>query len=511
MPRLAFAAAPGSSGSGPTTTPTPPAHADGAGSQESAVQFVDERTDMAAVYSAFDVFVLASYREGFSRASMEAAACGLPMVLSDIRGCREIGTDGEHLLLASPTRLEGLDGRRVTASRRCGQAWPAGRGGCFAGARCLRPARRSTAVARVLRVGAGVSTRASWQWLVTVVVSTHRIQRTCAIESWSSRGPFRIRQSPDQRSYSIQYVAQTVGENIIWAVVVTFARPKVLDSMLAAMSRQTRRPDHVLVVDNGSDCEVARVAATHGAEYTDSGENIGPAGGNALALSLLLPRASDDDWILFVDDDDLPGDDALLQRLESFGRDLARSDPRLAGVGIGGSTYRRQLGIFKRLEDHELTGTVELGRRVRWFTTHVSSRRPTQGRRIRRPVVLGLRGGRVRPAPARAWVTGLCAPGPLFLQARQRAGTAGISARTLRTPSEKAAWRRYYSVRNSTVLARRYGGPLASTIAGVGGAAKGAITLARGHRPFDEIILPGRGAVDAFRGRLGRRVDPGAQ
>ena len=65
----------------------------------SAVRFIDGRTDMPAVYSAFDVFVLASYREGFSRASMEAAACGLPMVLTDIRGCREIGDDGVQLLL----------------------------------------------------------------------------------------------------------------------------------------------------------------------------------------------------------------------------------------------------------------------------------------------------------------------------------------------------------------------------------------------------------------------------
>jgi glycosyltransferase involved in cell wall biosynthesis len=30
---------------------------------------------------------------------MEAAACGVAMVLTDIRGCREIGADGEHLLL----------------------------------------------------------------------------------------------------------------------------------------------------------------------------------------------------------------------------------------------------------------------------------------------------------------------------------------------------------------------------------------------------------------------------
>ena len=69
---------------------------------EDAIRFVGERSDMPAVYSALDVFVLASYREGFSRASMEAAACGLPMVLSDIRGCREIGTDGDHLLLVTP-------------------------------------------------------------------------------------------------------------------------------------------------------------------------------------------------------------------------------------------------------------------------------------------------------------------------------------------------------------------------------------------------------------------------
>lgn len=67
-----------------------------------AIRFIGERRDMPAVYSAFDVFVLASYREGFSRASMEAAACGTAMVLTDIRGCREVGHDGVHLLLTPP-------------------------------------------------------------------------------------------------------------------------------------------------------------------------------------------------------------------------------------------------------------------------------------------------------------------------------------------------------------------------------------------------------------------------
>lgn len=77
---------------------------------QDSVRFIGERTDMPAIYSALDVFVLASYREGFSRASMEAAACGAAMVLSDIRGCREVGTHGKHLLLTPARDAAALTG-----------------------------------------------------------------------------------------------------------------------------------------------------------------------------------------------------------------------------------------------------------------------------------------------------------------------------------------------------------------------------------------------------------------
>lgn len=76
-----------------------PDNVDNAGGR---LRFVDEQEDMVAVYAALDVFVLPSYREGFSRSAMEAAACGCAMVLTDIRGCREIGSDEEHLLLVPP-------------------------------------------------------------------------------------------------------------------------------------------------------------------------------------------------------------------------------------------------------------------------------------------------------------------------------------------------------------------------------------------------------------------------
>ena len=75
------------------------------------VRFLGERSDMPAVYSALDVFVLPSYREGFSRSAMEAAACRTAMVLSDIRGCREVGVDGTHLLLSPAGDADALTDR----------------------------------------------------------------------------------------------------------------------------------------------------------------------------------------------------------------------------------------------------------------------------------------------------------------------------------------------------------------------------------------------------------------
>ncbi len=54
---------------------------------------------MEELYQAFDLFVLPSHREGFPRSAMEAAACGLPVVATDIRGCRQVVDDGRTGLL----------------------------------------------------------------------------------------------------------------------------------------------------------------------------------------------------------------------------------------------------------------------------------------------------------------------------------------------------------------------------------------------------------------------------
>ena len=46
-----------------------------------------------------DVFILPSHREGFPRAPMEAAAMGLPCVVTDIRGCRQVVAHARNGLL----------------------------------------------------------------------------------------------------------------------------------------------------------------------------------------------------------------------------------------------------------------------------------------------------------------------------------------------------------------------------------------------------------------------------
>jgi glycosyltransferase involved in cell wall biosynthesis len=58
------------------------------------VRFLGDRDDVMRLYAGMDVYVLASHREGFPRSAMEAAAMGVPIVATDIRGCRQVVEHG---------------------------------------------------------------------------------------------------------------------------------------------------------------------------------------------------------------------------------------------------------------------------------------------------------------------------------------------------------------------------------------------------------------------------------
>lgn len=66
--------------------------ADRVRARAAGVRFLGNRSDVERLYAAMDIHVLASHREGFPRSPMEASAMGVPVIATDIRGCRQVVT-----------------------------------------------------------------------------------------------------------------------------------------------------------------------------------------------------------------------------------------------------------------------------------------------------------------------------------------------------------------------------------------------------------------------------------
>lgn len=69
---------------------------------EQNITFTGFRSDIPELLGLADVFTLPSYREGLPRSILEAMAMELPVVATDIRGCREAVIDRETGLIVPP-------------------------------------------------------------------------------------------------------------------------------------------------------------------------------------------------------------------------------------------------------------------------------------------------------------------------------------------------------------------------------------------------------------------------
>lgn len=65
---------------------------------------------MPDLLSQVDIVVLPSYREGLPKSLIEAAACGLPLVTTDVPGCREVVRNEVNGLLVPPQDSDALAG-----------------------------------------------------------------------------------------------------------------------------------------------------------------------------------------------------------------------------------------------------------------------------------------------------------------------------------------------------------------------------------------------------------------
>ena len=155
-------------------------------------------------------------------------------------------------------------------------------------------------------------------------------------------------------------MSDSPAETVV-AVIVTRHRPELLAQSLAAVALQTRRPDHVVVVDNGADADTRAVVEAAGlpVTYLPSRRNLGGAGGFALGMLQALARGAD--WIWCADDDGRPADATVLETLLASARQhgLAEVSPlvvdmadptRLAFPLRRGARWRRRRSDFDGLD-----------------------------------------------------------------------------------------------------------------------------------------------------------------
>lgn len=123
------------------------------------------------------------------------------------------------------------------------------------------------------------------------------------------------------------------GDTVV-AVVVTHRRPDELAKSLDALASQSRRPDHLIVVDNDHDDRVRDIVAGQPipTTYLGSRRNLGGAGG--FALGMLHALALGADWVWLADDDGRPQDAEVLATLMTCARrhGLAEVSPMVCNL-----------------------------------------------------------------------------------------------------------------------------------------------------------------------------------
>ena len=98
--------------------------------QSDAVEVWGWQADMPSTLAQADIFCLPSYREGVPSALLEACASGLPIITTDVPGCRDVVTHGINGLLVPPQDPQALAdaiGTLLTDPKRRDEMGKAGR------------------------------------------------------------------------------------------------------------------------------------------------------------------------------------------------------------------------------------------------------------------------------------------------------------------------------------------------------------------------------------------------
>ena len=170
------------------------------------------------------------------------------------------------------------------------------------------------------------------------------------------RQTLSIKTLTDKLSAAVNQVEHSILSQTVAVIIVNYNGGELLQRCLTALSRQTRKPEQILLVDNNSDDFSAEEISTHfpQIEILPLSENRGFAAANNLAVE----RLADMQWVVLLNPDAYAEPDWLENFLIGaerhpecafFGcRMLAMEENRLDGTGdvyhVSGATWRRDYG-----------------------------------------------------------------------------------------------------------------------------------------------------------------------
>ena len=298
----------------------------------------------------------------------------------------------------------------------------------------------------------------------------------------------------------------------LYGVLVTFRRPVALAETLRRLSEQDRPLDQLVVVDNDPSAESRAAVAgarsiARSVEHLEMSENVGFTGGVAAGMRWVLERADDRDWIVVLDDDDPVPYPIVFSELERFAASMSERDPRTAGVGMSGGRFDWRRGRIRRVPDEELHGPVAVdhvaGNQVPFYLVAAVRDAGT----FHAPLFFGLSEIEFGLRLTRAGYS-FYAHGDLWRRLRERANRMGVDAR----PSWRLGpmnWRRYYVLRNSIYMLRRFEHTRTAVRVAALNLAKPVANLPFHPRlAADHLKTNLRACRDGWTGRMGLQVPP---
>lgn len=301
-------------------------------------------------------------------------------------------------------------------------------------------------------------------------------------------------------------------------VVVTRNRNKLLQRCLNGLQQQTRPPDYIIVIDNGS-MDSTPSLFQNGAyaddpriDYVRIEGNTGGAGGFHAGIVRAMELRCD--WILVMDDDGCPEPNAL-QSLMNVNPDPAAIHAAAAVVDSG--------------DGHELV----------WPVAPMAGKDKGKVRmrvdELEEPVVPVLNAPFIGMLFHRSLIEQIGLPDKAFFVSFEDAemcarawaladGVRLVPSAVVRHPRIErrcfkfcgrqisvialAPWRRYYDTRNRLVLAKRHFGYRLWTEALPGTLLRWLVTLAVQPNRLAQSKAFARGILDALTGRMGMRWPP---